>query len=113
MIPLHAVTDETKVKGIIASIEANGWVGVPLVFVGDGELITGAHRFEAMRRLGLEGEIPVIELAEIFAEAGLDLDEIAAEYDNPNVDESYDDFQYMVNHELPYEILNRYGIDIH
>ena len=108
MIPPHEITDPDKVKALVASIEANGWQGPPLV--RDGEyLITGTHRYAAAQELGMmDHEIPTIELAQLFEDAGLDIDELHAEYDHPTIDDPL--FDHFLG-ELPQDILDKYGIE--
>lgn len=108
MIPPHEITDPDKVKTLVANIEANGWQGPPLV--KDGEcLITGTHRYAAAQELGWSDyEIPTVELAQLFEDAGLDMIEVHTEYGCPGIDDPlFDDFLG----ELPTEILDQYGIE--
>lgn len=45
--PVHGVQDRDKLEELVRSMERDGWRGPPLV--ADGyQLITGAHRFEAV-----------------------------------------------------------------
>ena len=41
--PFHEVRDIEKLNELVASMQANGWQGMPLVADGE-QLITGAHR---------------------------------------------------------------------
>jgi len=112
MIPYHEVRDYEHMRKLMASMEANGWVGAPLVIWDDEFLITGAHRYAAAMELGwAESEIPTIELAEVFAEAGLDFDALHAEYDYPTIGEH--SLLVELLKELPEEIREKYGIDLH
>lgn len=111
MVPYHEVRDYDHLKTLMESMEANGWVGAPLV-IWDGEyLITGSHRYAAAMELGWsENEIPTIELADVFAEAGLDFIELHREYGEPTISD-HGILVALVN-ELPKEIRDKYGIDI-
>jgi hypothetical protein len=112
MIPYHEVRDYEHMKKLMASMEANGWVGAPLVIWDDEYLITGSHRYAAAMELGWdESEIPTIELAEVFAEAGLDFEQLHAEYGYPTIDEH--GMLVALLNELPEEIREKYGIDLH
>lgn len=112
MIPYHEVHDYKLMKKLMESLEANGWVGAPLV-VWEGEyLITGAHRYAAAMELGWdESDIPTIELADVFAEAGLDFEQLHAEYGYPTIDEHA--LLVELLNELPEEVREKYGIDLH
>lgn len=111
MMTMHEVVDEAKVKALAADIEARGWQGAPLVCWGE-QLITGTHRYAAVQQLGwLDSDIPTIELSEVFALAGLDLDAIHAEYGEPTSDEPI--FVDMLLFELPDAIRAAYGIDLY
>lgn len=48
--------------GILESIQANGWVGLPLLAVGD-QLLNGCHRATACNLLGLSPEVHQVELS--------------------------------------------------
>jgi hypothetical protein len=110
MVPLHEVEDWGKVGELMESIKQNGWQGAPLVAWGD-QLITGTHRYAAWRKLGYcDYDLPTIDLSEVFAEAGFDIDELHEKYGYPTVDDpEFVDFIL----ELPAEIREKYGIDIH
>lgn len=64
LIPPHEPQDEAKLEGLIADMRARGWVGPPILVVGDpeedGELLalTGSHRLRAARVAGLD-TVPV------------------------------------------------------
>ena len=106
METLHGETDHKKTLELQRNMEANGWVGAPLVVEGD-QLINGTHRYIAARNL--EIEIPTIELEELYIMAGLDMLEIHEAHGFPTLDEpEYADFLG----ELPYSIRNKYGIDL-
>ena len=110
MTPLHSVTDRDKVTAIRASLEQNGWVGAPLVIDGD-QLLTGVHRYAAAQSLDWrDAEIPTVELADLFAEAGLDMAACHAEWGYPTSDEpAFVNFVEM----LPLAMRVAYGIDLH
>ena len=107
MQTLHDVRSLSKIEELTESMERNGWLGAPLV--ADGErLVTGAHRHWAWTRaLGRgEYEIPVIDVRDVFAEAGLDYDSLAADAD--------DWYVRLVEAvaQLPAEIAEKYGMDV-
>lgn len=111
MIAYHEVRDEAKVAALAAAIERDGWQGSPLVVVDDINLITGCHRYAAVRSLGWEdAEIPTVELAEVFDGAGLDLETVMADEGCESIDDAA--FVYVVN-ALPAEVRESYGIDLH
>lgn len=111
--PYHSADDKTKVATIKASIEAEGWdwEQPPLVVWGE-QLVTGAHRSEAIRQLVEEGhDFPVdtLELSEIFAYHDLDFDELWEEYGQPT---SSDPAFIRLVQKLPVAVRNHYAIDI-
>lgn len=111
MYPLHEVDEPAKVQRIAVSMEENGWQGAPLVKWCD-QLLTGVHRYEAWTRV-LElryQDIPTIEIEEVFEEAGLDWDELLAEYDHPTMNNWQTIEQILFK--LPSEICEKYGIDL-
>ena len=62
--PPHRVTDAEKFERIRTSILTNGWKGPPLVAVerGDGyQLLTGSHRYAALRSIEREAGQPGAE----------------------------------------------------
>jgi hypothetical protein len=76
LVPLHDVTDWDKAIALAGAIEDEGWRGAPLVVRGR-QLLTGTHRYMACELIGAAA--PTIEIADVFAEAGLDLDAEIAE----------------------------------
>lgn len=108
--PIHEVRDTTLLAELIASMTKNGWVGVPLVVGGD-QLVTGAHRWAAWRAIGRKDhEIPVIELHDLFALAGVDMLDAHERHGCPTIVEpEYVSFLA----ELGRGLLEEYGIDLH
>lgn len=104
--PLHEITDEAKLETLTAAMTSAGWVGAPLVAFGD-DLITGTHRYAAA--LAADIEIPVIQLADLFAAAGLDLGQTCEEEDA--FDTRDGNFKFVAN-TLPSDLLEEYGIEI-
>jgi hypothetical protein len=111
MIPYHGVQDWNKVRLLSESMNANGWMGAPLV-VWDGEyLLTGVHRYAAAQSLGWsDSKIPTIEISAVFAEAGLSWVSLHTEYGSPTIEGS-GLFESLLA-ELPQVIRSKYGIDI-
>tara|TARA_R100000406_G_C3114280_1_gene125142 strand:+ start:1866 stop:4082 length:2217 start_codon:yes stop_codon:yes gene_type:complete len=56
MEPPHQVDDTSKLKSIIKSLLQNGWVGRPLLSLGEGNLLTGSHRYGAIKKIVEEYE---------------------------------------------------------
>lgn len=109
LIPPHGVRDPHKFSALISSI-SRGWRGAPLVKWGN-DLITGSHRYAACKHLGWrDTDIPVIDIEDVFAEAGLDWTQLYAEY--RRCSGSLDDWQILQEliEFLPAEIINKYGI---
>ena len=111
MNTLHQVDDEAKVDALAKAMERDGWQGAPLVTWGEDDLLTGVHRYAAAQRVGIE--VPMIDLEDIFAEAGLDFDALHAEWDAPALcSRDWSDVVGLLG-ELPIASRERYGIDAH
>lgn len=110
LIPYHEVRDAEHLRALIDSIAANGWQGAPLVVMDRVNLMTGSHRYAATQALGWDDDdVPTIELADIFADAGLDLDATMAIEDCDGVDSA--NLAHVTN-ALPAAVREQYGIDI-
>ena len=105
--PLHDAWDTPRLNSILESMKENGWIGAPLVAWGS-HLVTGSHRYEAARLL--EIDVPVVQLDDVFAEAGLSLDEIHESCGSPTIGD-WSGVVEMFDH-LPAEIKAKYGIQI-
>jgi hypothetical protein len=46
-------TDETRVEELVKSMLVNGWVGCPILVLGES-LLTGSHRLAALRKIAEE-----------------------------------------------------------
>ena len=53
--------------GILESLRANGWVGLPLLAVGD-QLLNGCHRATACKILGISPEVHQAEIGATFGD---------------------------------------------
>lgn len=102
----HDIQDEGKLQALIESMSANGWQGAPLVKWGEVDLITGTHRYHAAKEADIE--IPVIDLEDVFAEAGLDFQAVWEECGEP----AYGEYGLTeMLYELPESVREAYGID--
>ena len=91
---------------VLAVLRDEGWGGAP--FVEHEGLIVGNHEiYEVAERMGAADRIPRTSLAAVFAEAGLNIDEVAElpEPDNPSR-EFFEDYLRG----LPRHIRDKYGI---
>ena len=65
IIPLHEVRDAAKRDALMASMTKVGWQGRPILAVrqADGALmaITGSHRIDAARRVGVTPDVLIID----------------------------------------------------
>ena len=114
--PLHEVRDEQHKERLKKSIKENGWEGAPLVVMNEEQLITGSHRYYAVKDLEEEGDfmeqdIPTIEIEEVFEEADLDFEEIMEENDYPDINFEFGLFVEAIR-QLPNNIKEKYGIDL-
>lgn len=103
LTPYHNAEDQVKLTSIKESMLESGWIGCPLVADGE-QLLTGAHRYQAAKELGLD--IPVIDIRDIFKP----YEALMEEEGNP--DFSSRDFVYVIG-KIPNDIKGVYGIDIH
>jgi hypothetical protein len=104
----HEITDQKHFEELRDSMEQNGWQGMPLVKWGDECLMTGSHRYPAAKALDwVDYEIPMIDLEDVFAEAGLDFAELHEMFRCPTWDEIWGS---GLLYELPNEIREKYGI---
>ena len=53
--------------GLVESLRANGWVGLPLLAVGD-QLLNGCHRATACKILGISPEVHQAEIGATFGD---------------------------------------------
>lgn len=106
LAPLHEEREPEKTKLLMESMKVNGWAGSPLVRDGE-QLITGTHRYLAAQNLGIAP--PTIELDELFARAGLNMQGLHEKHGYPTIDEpEWDDFLM----ELPVSVREKYGIQV-
>lgn len=105
LTPWNEVDDAAKLAALVASMEADGWVGTPVVVDGD-QAVTGSHRIVAARRADIE--VPTIDIRDLFADAGLDYDNVVEEYGG-------DRYEIVVRADqfLPASIVDQYGLDAH
>ena len=74
---IHDINDDAKVSELVASMQAKGWVGMPIV-IWDDKALTGVHRIAAAEIAEIRPE--TIDLADVFAEDGADFDEAVEAY---------------------------------
>ena len=77
LIPYNGADRAEDLAAITASMEENGWQGLPLVIddrglESGGQLLTGSHRHAAASALGID--VPLVSVTEIAECAGFDLD---------------------------------------
>lgn len=110
MESLHEVTDTGKVDALVSAIERNGWQGAPMVADGE-QLITGVHRYAAMRRLGYaDSDMAIVDVRDLFAAGGLDYDALMA---NNDADLDWWEALLATLAELSTAVRDEYGIDCH
>ena len=98
----NGIEDETKLAELVASMQANGWVGAPLVADND-QLLTGSHRYVAAEQAGIEA--PVIDIRELVADWDVLIEETGCGYDVAVVE--------VITYEIADEIKVAYGLDAH
>lgn len=72
----HQAPEAGLVAELVASMEANGWQGDP-VLVHEGQAVTGTHRIAAAREAGIKVE--VLDLADVIDNAAERVAEIMTE----------------------------------
>lgn len=100
LIPMHDADRADDLAAITASMRENGWQGAPLVTLGGITLLTGCHRTQAAIAAGIA--VPCVDIAAMFAAAGIDLDEEALR----------DAEREAVLYDLPAAVRDAYGIDL-
>jgi hypothetical protein len=85
--PYHDAFESEKLAQLIESMQANGWVGAPLVYFDD-HLMTGSHRYRAAELAGLE-TIPCVNYSDVFCVDADEVDEIVRNQDNWVVELTY------------------------
>lgn len=104
--PPNKITDYSLVDALVASMQTNGWMGVPVVVHGD-MAVTGSHRMIAAEIAGID--YPTIELSEIFEANGYDLER--EWYDLGPSGQWWDELAATLGC-LPSCILHHYGMDV-
>ena len=113
----NEVTDEDKYDTLVASMQVDGWIGAPVIIIndpdGDPTAITGSHRIHAAREAGID--IPAIDLADLLAEHGANLDILIGEYEDAGLhrDDAIYEVATRIDDHLPTDIAEYYGIDAH
>lgn len=111
LIPPHEVTDPEKYERLKKSIAADGWQGVPLI-VHQDILLSGSHRYQAVKDLGWDdGDIPVMELWDVFREVGLNFYALHKRRGKPQVRNNAPWNNFMTE-ELHYEMRLKYGLKL-
>ncbi|MDE2620825.1 MAG: hypothetical protein KGL54_11750, partial [Sphingomonadales bacterium] len=115
--PLHEASDHALVRRLARDIAAHGWEGAPLVADG-AQLLTGSHRYAAVKRLGWGDEqIPVTRLEDVLREAGVSLwgglestlEELRDSGEHPS---RLAAVAAIVNGDVPGKVRRKYGLDL-
>lgn len=105
--PAHDVDDPDKVEKLAADMGANGWQGAPLVVLRDyAQAVTGVHRLAAAEQAGIA--VPAVDIEELLDVYGIDLWARCEELNG----ELWDALMVLVS-ELPADICDAYGLDLH
>ena len=97
---------QARVRELARDMEQNGWTGSPLVVNGD-QVLGGQERYEAARSLGMENDVPRVGLEDLYAEAGMDMPQIASEQ---GATDAEDQFHEDYLRDLPRHIRDKYEI---
>lgn len=111
--PLHEVRDETHRDAIADDMRKRGWNGAPLVVRREFAIsLTGVHRRAAAEAAGLD-EIPGVDLEDIFDGCGLDMWKLINNSEEYSLETSYHDYSRLVCENLPEDVVEAYGLDMH
>lgn len=109
--PWHEIRDETKLADLIESMQANGWLGAPIVVIDGHIAITGSHRLAAAEFVGLD--VPTVDLDELLAAHGTSLADLDEEYGTLPGDELHYEVVTRLDYHLPADVVDHYGLDAH
>lgn len=105
--PAHDVDDPGKVEKLAAAMEEHGWQGAPIVVLRDyAQAITGVHRLAAAEQAGIA--VPGVDIEELLDACGIDLWER-----RDDIDAELDEVIRVLIDELPAEVRETYGLDLH
>jgi hypothetical protein len=99
---------EARLRARGRELEESGWTGSPLVVHGD-EVLNWNDDFDAARIIGIEQMVPRVTLEALFAEAGMDMPQIASpegEEKGASEREFFEDYLRS----LPEHIRDKYGV---
>lgn len=116
ILPPHEVTDEAKRIALTEAMDANGWVGAPIVAsralnaYGQDRAYTGSHRIEAWSWTD-EGDagapLPCVWIEDIAEAHGIDWDELLDEHDGGDWEAAT-----ALAYKVPADVHEAYGLDI-
>lgn len=118
--PWNDVTDDAKVESLAESMRDGGWRGPPVVVIpgrdygwgaGSPIAITGSHRIHAAREAGIE--VLTVDLDELLRKHGTSLAEVDEQTGADPDDERHTESVTRLDHFLPGEVIERYGLDAH
>lgn len=115
ILPPHEVRDRDKLTALISSLEAQGWIGAPLVALRpisagySPQAVTGSHRYAAAETLGID--IPVVWLDDLCEEHGVDFHDFWADAQEAELDTEATIIRVLDL--LPAEVREHYGLDLH
>lgn len=107
--PTRPESDEgrdARIHDLARDMERNGWSGSPLVVHGD-QVLSGQERYEAARFLGIEEEVPRVTLEDVYAEAGVDMPQVASPQGGADADQQF--FEDYLR-DLPRHVRDKYEL---
>lgn len=114
--PLHEPHDPAKVTELAADMTARGWHGPPLVVDGE-QAVTGSHRIASLALLvnrdGIDVPTPRVQIADVFAAAGLDWAAHLAEHEAERGYWQWYEAACAAGTVLPAELAEYLGLDAH
>lgn len=107
--PLHDVMDTAKRDALAADMEANGWVGAPVVVLSETQALTGAHRIAAAAKADVN--VPQVSIEDLCGICGLEWSAVRAEHGGDHGDDWYAAAAALRNL-LPAEVVEYLGYDV-
>lgn len=111
LLPPHEARDQGKLTALVAAMQADGWIGAPIVAAGD-QALTGSHRIAAAEAAKLD-EIPTVDVADLLAEQGQSWCDLVEEMAECGASTPWYEVACRLGDHLPADIIAHYGLDMH
>lgn len=103
----HSTNNEVKIDEFVGILSKRGWMGVPLVVGSGGNLLSGTHRFLALKRMGYaDKDVPTISIKELCRMYNIDIGKIQNWGPIKRGSRSFDEIRRL----LPEKVIRKYGL---